>query len=116
MKCLSLVVGALAAVVATGASAQILNLTGTYRCVQMCRGPLPAHITQNGTELNLLTEAGVPSRAWPDWYYPASRLWIDAFDQGAVYSPDGMLIQFDNGTVWQRNLGLPPPPHYRVVQ
>ncbi len=116
MRRLSVVFGILAAIVATGASAQILNLTGTYRCVQMCRGDLPAYITQNGSELNLLTEAGVPSRAWPDWYHPASRLWIDAFDQGAVYSPDGMLIQFDNGTIWQRDLGLPLAPRRRVVK
>jgi len=67
-----------------------------------------AYVTQNGPELNLLTEAGVPSRAWPDWFYPASRLWIDAFNLGAVYTPDGMTIQFDNGTIWQRY--VPPPP------
>ena len=57
-----------------------------------------------------LTEAGVPSRAWPDWFYPATRLWIDAYNMSAVYTPDGMLIQFDNGTIWQRDLPAPPPP------
>jgi len=36
---------------------------------------------------------------------------MDAFNEGAVYSPNGMLIQFDNGTIWQR--GLPPPPGRR---
>ena len=106
MKCLSLVMGIAAGLIATGASAQSINLTGVYTCVQMCRGALPAYVTQNGPEFNLLTEAGVPARAWPDWFAPASRIWIDAFDQGAVYSPDGMLIQFDNGTIWHR--GLPP--------
>jgi ribosomal protein L31E len=28
----------------------------------------------------------------------------------AVYSPDGMTIQFDNGTIWQRDVGPPPAP------
>jgi hypothetical protein len=57
MKRLSLVVAILASV-ATGVSAQSVNLTGVYRCVQICRGGLPAHVTQNGPQLNLLTEAG----------------------------------------------------------
>jgi hypothetical protein len=30
---------------------------------------------------------------------------MDALNQGAVFSPDGMIIQFDRGTVWQRDLG-----------
>ncbi len=110
MKRLSLAIGIVAALTATGASAQSVDLTGTYNCIQMCRGNMQAYITQNGTELNLVTEAGVPSRAWPDWFYPANRIWIDAFNQSAVYSPDGMLIQFDNGTAWQRDLPPPPPP------
>src|ERR1700751_2127133 len=106
MRHLSFTIGIVAGLMGTNASAQTVDLTGTYQCVRMCRGDLPAHVTQNGTELNLLTEAGVPSRAWPDWFSPASRIWIDAFNEGAVYSPDGMVIQFDNGTIWQR--GLPP--------
>ncbi len=100
-------------IVASGASAQSVNLTGTYRCIQMCRGDLPAYVTQNGPDLNLLTEAGVPYRAWPDWFAPATRIWIDGLAQGAVYSPDGMLIQFDGGTIWQREFEPPPPPPRR---
>jgi len=107
MKHLSVVVGMMAALAANGASAQSVNLTGIYTCVDKCQGGLPAYVTQNGAALNLLTEAGVPARAWPDWFSPTSRIWIDAFNEGAVYSPDGMVIQFDNGTIWQR--GLPPP-------
>lgn len=76
-------------------------------------GELPAYVTQNGTELNILTEAGVASRAWADWFYPANRLWIDTFNIGAVYSADGMTIQFDNGTIWQRDLPPIPPPAVR---
>jgi hypothetical protein len=111
MKRLSLLVGIVAALTTTAASAQSIDLTGTYQCIQMCRGGALAYVTQNGRELNLLTEAGVPSRAWPDWYFPASRIWIDAYNISAVYSPDGMLIQFDNGTIWQRY--VPPPPPLR---
>lgn len=115
MKHFPIVVAVMTAALApTPVSAQSINLTGIYKCVRMCQGKLPAYITQNGTELNLLTEAGQPSRAWPDWYWPATRIWIDAFNQSAVYSPDGMLIQFDNGTIWQRDLGpVPPPPRSR---
>jgi len=110
MKRLSLIIGTIVALTATGASAQSVDLTGTYQCVQRCHGDALAYITQNGPELNLVTEAGVPSRAWPDWFHPATRIWIDAFNIGAVYTPDGMTIQFDNGTMWQRFLPPPPPP------
>ena len=113
MKMISLAVGILAALAATEASAQSVNLTGAYRCVEMCRSGLvgyPAYITQNGPNLNLLSEAGEPSSAWPDWFAPATRIWIDAWNEGAVYSPDGMIIQFDDGRIWQRDLGPPPPP------
>ncbi len=106
-------IGVLALLAATEASAQSVNLSGTYKCVEACRAGLtgaPAFVTQNGPDLNLLNEAGEPSRAWPDWYAPATRIWVDAWNEGAVYSPDGMTIQFDNGTIWQRDLGLPPPP------
>ena len=39
---------------------------------------------------------------------PTSRIWAESWNVGAVYSPDGMTIQFDNGTVWQRDVGPPP--------
>jgi hypothetical protein len=111
MKRLSLLVGIVGALTITAASAQSVDLTGTYKCIQMCRGDALAYVTQNGSEFNLLTEAGVPSRAWPDWYSPANRIWIDTYNISAVYSSDGMLIQFDNGTIWQRY--VPPPPPLR---
>jgi hypothetical protein len=114
MKRLSLV-GAIAGVVvawaAIGASAQpLLNLTGTYVCVQMCRGGnegFPAYVTQNGDSINLVTETGDSFHATPDWSAPSSRIWIDARDESAVYSPDGMRFQFDDGRVWQRDMGSP---------
>jgi type II secretory pathway pseudopilin PulG len=111
MKRLSLIIGTIAALTATGASAQSVDLTGTYQCVQSCRGGMLAHITQNGPQLNLVTEAGVASRAWPDWFFPLNRIWIDIYNISAVYTPDGMTIQFDNGTIWQRY--VPPPPPLR---
>jgi hypothetical protein len=113
MRIISCAIAAAAVFAATEASAQTVNLTGAYRCVEACRaGPVgsPAFVTQNGPDLNLLNEAGQPSRAWPDSFAPATRIWADAWDVGAVYSPDGMTIQFDNGTIWRRDLGPPPPP------
>ena len=110
MRMLLSALAMLAALVATDASAQIVNLTGPYRCVAMCTAGLQgqfAFITQNGWELNVVNDAGEASRAWVD--YPG-RIWIQNANQGAVYSPDGMTIQFDRGTIWQRALELPPPP------
>jgi len=108
---LSLTIGLVAAFAATGASAQSVDLTGRYNCIAACRGPNQPYITQNGPELNVVTEAGIASRAWPDWYFPATRIWVDAMVQSAVYTPDGLVIQFDGGTVWRRD--LPPPPVVR---
>jgi hypothetical protein len=47
-----------------------------------------------------------------DWFSP-SRIWIENWNQGAVFSPNGMIIQFDRGTIWQRDLGMPAPPPRR---
>jgi hypothetical protein len=100
---------------ATAASAQVANLTGAWRCVENCRAPsgAPAVITQNGPNLNLVNEFGEPTRAWPDTFAPATRIWADNWNVGAVYSPDGMMIQFDNGTIWQRDMGPPVRVRYR---
>ena len=111
MKVLS-VFAMMAALAATGAAAQGVNLTGQFRCVAMCAPGLqgqPAFVTQNGWNLNLLNEAGVPSRAWVDWN---GHIWADNWQEGALFSSDGMTIQFDSGTIWQRDLGEPPlaPP------
>lgn len=114
MRCLPLVIGVIGAVAfASGASAQSVNLTGNYRCIQDCRDGLvgaPTFVTQNENQLNLVTETGESFRAWPDVTAPFSRIWIDARNESAVYSPDGMRIQFDDGRVWQRDFGPPPPP------
>jgi hypothetical protein len=103
--------GAAAAIAATttGASAQVINLSGQFQCVQGCvSAPVaPAYVTQADWQLNLVNEAGIPSRGWID--YPG-HFWAEGWNEGAVYSPDGMTIQFDRGTVWQRVVALPLPP------
>ena len=115
MRLFSFVIAMFAALIVTGASAQTVNLTGKYRCVQGCRFGLvgnPAYVAQNRWDLNVVNEAGEPSRAWMDWFSP-SRIWIENWNQGAVFSPNGMIIQFDRGTIWQRDLGIPAPPPRR---
>jgi hypothetical protein len=74
MRYLPLVIGAVTSFAAGSASAQSVNLTGNYRCVQDCLdGNLggPAFVTQNGDSLNLVTETGESYRAWPDVTAPA---------------------------------------------
>src|SRR5258707_3692329 len=95
----------IAALAATDASAQGVNLTGQFRCVSQCAGARPAYVTQNGPNLNLLNEAGEPSRGWVDWN---GHIWAESWHQGALFSSDGMTLQFDRGSVWQRDLVEPP--------
>ena len=95
---------ALSALGITSASAQVF-LSGEYHCVQDCSGPGLAYVTQNGWDLNLVNEVGQPSRAWID--YPG-HIWVQYWNEGAIYSPDGMTIQFDRGSVWQRAVGPTP--------
>src|SRR5260370_31627918 len=114
MKSVLCVLAALSALVATDASAQGVDLSGRYRCIQLCRDGLvgaPAFITQNGWDMNLVNEVGEPSRAWVDW---VGHIWAQRYNQGANYTPDGIYIQFDSGTVWQRDLSpVPAPPTER---
>jgi hypothetical protein len=106
MKMMLGAVFAFSVLAATDASAQAV-ISGPYQCVQNCQGPGLANVTQNGWDLNLVNEAGAPSRAWID--YPG-HFWADYYNMGAVYSPDGVRIQFDNGTVWVHYVPPPPPP------
>ena len=101
---------AITAASAAGALAQpVLNLTGQFQCVKQCVAgpPALAYITQTEWQLNLVNEAGVGSRGWID--YPG-HIWAEAWNEEAIYSPDGMTIQFDRGTVWERVVAVPPPP------
>ena len=114
MRALGSAVAMVAALVATDASAQV-NLTGRWQCVEYCEGGPGsfAFITQYGREMNVLNTVGQPSRAWVD--YPG-RIWVEQANQGAIYSPDGMVLQFDRGTIWQRAPELPPaPPPVRAL-
>ena len=109
---LVVLLGAAAAIAAsaTGASAQpVLNLTGQFQCVKQCSAAPPAlaYVTQAGWQLNLVNEAGFGATGWID--YPG-HIWVAAWNEGAIYSPDGMTIQFDRGTVWERYVAPPPPP------
>jgi hypothetical protein len=108
MKVLITATAFCAGLAATSAAAQpLVNLTGEYHCIQACaEGAVgnPAYITQNGWDLELLSEVGVPSRGWVD--HPG-HIWVQTWNEGAVYSPDGFTVHFDSGTIWQR--GLPPP-------
>ena len=84
---------------------QVLNLSGQVVCVEGCAAGQPglAFVTQNGWDLNLVNELGQPTRGWVDW---PGHIWAQNWNEGAIYSPDGMTIQFDNGTVWRRNIEL----------
>jgi hypothetical protein len=111
MRTILSAVAIMGTLMATDASAQGVNLTGRWQCVALCVGPPGglAFITQNGWQLNVVSDAGLPSRAWVD--YPG-RIWVETANQGAIYSPDGFMLQFDRGTIWQRAPEVPPaqPP------
>ena len=83
------------------------GLSGQFQCIAGCAGGGPAFVTQNGWDLNLVNEIGQPSRAWVDW---PGHIWVQSWNEGAVYSADGMTIQFDNGSVWAKNVILVVPP------
>lgn len=85
------------------------GLSGQFQCIAGCAAGSagPAFVTQNGWDLNLVNEIGQPSRAWVEW---PGHIWVQSWNEGAVYSADGMTIQFDNGTVWARNVILVVPP------
>jgi hypothetical protein len=109
MKLVPIVIAAWAALLVTDANAQV-DLTGRYRCVQGCvdaGSGQPAFVTQNGRDLNMVNEVGHPTRAWIDF---VGHIWAENWNEGAIYSPDGLVIQFDRGTVWQRELEVVPPP------
>ncbi len=97
------------AMFATDASAQI-DLSGRFQCIQLCRPEFagaPAYVTQNGWNMNVVDEGGIASRAWIDW---PGHIWLQSWNEGAVYSADGNTIQFDRGRVWQRAAEVVEPP------
>ena len=109
MKAVRIVLTGLLTVVASGALAQNVNLSGPCLCVAQRLAPQGsfAFITQYGWDLNLINEAGTPSRGWID--YPG-HIWVQRANHGAIYSPDSFTLQFDSGTIWRRVPLVPPPP------
>jgi hypothetical protein len=86
------------------AVAQEVNLSGRYLCVNCPPGQARlGYITQNGWSLNLVNETGQASRGYVD--YPG-RIWAPDWNEGAIISPDGMMVQFDRGSVWRRIVTL----------
>jgi len=77
---------AMAAASATAVSAQVLNLSGQFQCVKMCAAgpPALAYITQTEWQMNLVNEAGIPSRAWID--YPG-HIWCRTGTKGRSIHP-----------------------------
>lgn len=113
----SLFIALILSLAASGfASAQpAVSLTGTYKCMQGCAAGFEGrkvYITQNGWDLNIVTETGLAARAAFDWFAPTSRIWVEALHQGAVYSANGMTIQFDRGAVWDR---MDDPQHTAIA-
>jgi hypothetical protein len=84
-----------------------MNVDGVYRCVQLCQPGYEgarAYVGQSGWEVNLVNEAGEAATGYIQW---PRRIWSDRWDRGAMVSPDGMKIQFDDGKVWIRELPVP---------
>lgn len=81
---------------AVGTQSWIPNLSGIYRCVNHCSGRGVVRIMQRGRELSLVDPSGRPAAAWIG---APGHIWT-AWQEGAVYSPDGFTIQFAGGTVW----------------
>jgi hypothetical protein len=109
MKMLFCIVGTLTASFVTEASAQVVDLTGRYRCIQACSvGSIgkSGYVTRNEWGLNVRSQTGASSRSWIDWFSP-HRMWLEDWNEGAVFSDDGMIIRFDRGTIWQRDSGKP---------
>jgi hypothetical protein len=107
MKALIAAIAVRATVPAASASAASkVNLSGRWQCVARCGGPPGAFafITQNGSNLRILNTAGVPSKAWID--HPG-HIWVDRTQEGALYSPNGLTLQFDRGAIWRRISEMP---------
>jgi streptogramin lyase len=48
-----------------------------------------------------VNDAAQPSRAWVDY---RGRIWVEQANQGAIYSANGMTIQFDRDE-WKGRAG-----------
>lgn len=80
---------------AVGSQTWVPDLSGTYRCVQYCKGAQLIHIVQHFRQMDI-TSGNQTANASIGWSGHISTSWND----DGVYSPDGTTIQFTNGTVW----------------
>lgn len=86
---------------ATEAFAQVagVDLNGPWTCVAACTGGRHGVITQNGSQVEVLTSRHMASHGWVE--YPG-RIWLEQANLGIVYTPDGRRLQSDQGTIWVR--------------
>src|SRR4051794_28464723 len=85
-RMLSAIVLLAATLLIGAASAQIIDLSGRYRCVQFCASGQPgqfAYIAQTGRELNLVDDTGV---TWRGYIERPGRIWVHRLEQSAIYS------------------------------
>jgi hypothetical protein len=101
MKTTGIMLGVLLSFATAALAQDVVNIAGPYRCLRGCAGPGVAYVAQSGWHPSLTNEAGRFSKAWID--HPG-HIWAQSFNEGAVYSADGMSLQFDRGSVWQRDL------------
>jgi hypothetical protein len=101
MKTTGMILGMVLSFAATAVAQNVVNVAGPYRCLRGCTGPGVAYVAQSGWQLSLTNEAGQFSKAWID---RPGHIWAQSWNEGAVYSPDGMTLRFDHGSVWQRDL------------
>ena len=86
---------------ATEAFAQVagVDLNGRWICVADCTDGRRGVITQNGSQVEVLTSRRMASHGWVE--YPG-RIWLEQANTGIVYTTDGRRLQSDRGSVWVR--------------
>src|SRR5262249_2175359 len=78
-----IIIGTTAVVFAAQASAQVVNLNGRYRCIQVCSvGSIgkSGYVTQSEGTLNVWSQTGASSRAWINWFSP-HRIWLENWNE-----------------------------------
>jgi hypothetical protein len=101
---MALTAACLMAAMSAPAFADSINVDGIYRCVHLCQPGYEggrAFVGQSGSQLNLVNESGDSATGYIEW---PRRIWSDKWDKGAMVSPDGTKIQFDDGKVWIREM------------
>ena len=110
MKMVLSVACLMAAISAPALADPSINVDAVYRCVHLCVPGYEgarAYVGQSGSQVNLVSESGDAATGYIQW---PRRIWSDTWDRGAMVSPDGIKIQFDDGKVWIREM---PVVRYR---